>query len=331
MREQFYNNLLMRLSGVVTEENLKIFSRAVLIELNDYELTKRVTDIVPYDRIPGCVKTYLVTRKIEGVKVSSIRQYTARLKQFFDMVDVPFEKITANDIRVWLYELQAQRQISDSTLDSARTIVCTFFKWANAEGYIPTNPCANIRPIKYNRKERQALTEEELELIRNTCTNLRDKAIIETFYSTGCRLSELLNLKITDVDFGRGEVILFGKGEKYRTSYINTKAKLAILEYLNSRTDQSPYLFVSNRNRVKRNLTKSAVERMVRNLGENAGLTRRIHPHLIRHTTATIGLQRGMDITEIQRMLGHSSLDTTMIYAHIADGDVKNSHQKYIV
>lgn len=273
MREIFYNSVILKISQFVDNETLKDIAKQLAIEIDKYEITQRVTELVPYDYIPNCVKTYIVTRKIEGVKKSSLSLYTLRLKQFFEMTRIPIEDITVNDVRLWLYNLQEQsidkngKHMSDRTLDGARTIVCSFFKWANAEGYISKNPCVNIKPIKYNRRERQSLTEEELEMLRNGCKNFRDKAIVETLYSTGCRVSELINIKISDIDFDKCEITLLGKGEKYRQSYINTKAKIAICNYLKSRSDSNPYLFISLRNTQKRNLTKAGVEKIIRDLG----------------------------------------------------------------
>ena len=206
----------------------------------------------------------------------------------------------------------------------------SFFKWANCEGYIPTNPCANIRAIKYQRKQRGHLSDVEMEMLREACVTLRDKAMIEFMYSTGCRVSELISVKISDVDFDKGEVLLFGKGSKYRTSYLNARAKILMKEYLLTRNDDSPFMFVTLR-KPYRPLTKSAVENKVKNLGKDAGIQQKVFPHLIRHTTATLGLQRGMNITDIQRMLGHERVDTTLIYAKVADEAVKESHKKCIV
>lgn len=155
--------------------------------------------------------------------------------------------------------------------------------------------------------------------------------MIEFMYSTGCRVSELINVKITDVDFARSEVTLFGKGEKYRQSYLNAKTKLALRTYLQQRNDDSPYLFVKRKHCDNMQLSKSAIELIVKKLGETAGLTRNVFPHLIRHTTATLGLQRGMEITEIQKMLGHVNIETTMVYAKTSKDAVKSSHHKYIV
>lgn len=333
MKEQFYSEFLAKMSGQVSDDAMQIIKKELCLTLENYDMTKKSKDLILYDATPECMRTYLVIRKIEGMKKSSLQLYALRLKQFFNMTRKPFDKITANDIRLWLYRLQSEsvKGMSDRTLDGARTVICTFFKWANSEGYIPINPCVNIKPIKYQVRERQSLSEDEFEALRSSCSNIRDTAMIEFMYSTGCRVSELINVKITDVDFARSEVTLFGKGEKYRQSYLNAKTKLALRTYLQQRNDDSPYLFVKRKHCDNMQLSKSAIELIVKKLGETAGLTRNVFPHLIRHTTATLGLQRGMEITEIQKMLGHVNIETTMVYAKTSKDAVKSSHHKYIV
>lgn len=328
--EQFYNEFLTSISDSVDENTMNIVAHCLSITMNKYEITQKCTDVVRYEEIPACVKTYLVTRKIEGVAMSSLNLYKLRLQQFFTMVKKPIEEITANDIRLFMYYTQEQTKCSDRTLDGTRSIISTFFKWANVEGYIHVNPCAAIKPIKYTKKERGYLSEIELETLRSACDNLRNKAIIETLYSTGCRVSELIHLKIADVDFNKKEVILFGKGSKYRQSYINTRAEIAIKQYLDSRSDDNEYLFVSLRKPYNQ-ITKAAVEKIVRDLGKNCGIKQKVFPHLLRHTVATMGIKRDIPITEIQKMLGHAKIETTLIYVKIADESVKNSHKKYIV
>lgn len=192
------------------------------------------------------------------------------------------------------------------------------------------NPCRQISPIRYEEKPREPLNGIEMELVRYACENQRERAIIETFYSTGCRVTELSNLNICDIDFNTGEVHLFGKGKKHRTSYVNAKSEVALKKYLETRNDSNVALFVSQRKPHQR-LKKNAIESIVRQIGERSGINRRLFPHLIRHTTATDAIDRGMDATELQKLLGHADLETTMIYAKISQENVKRSHKKYIV
>ena len=252
------------------------------------------------------------------------------LRDFFFQVNKDLKQITTNDIRIYLYKTQEIRKISNATLDNRRVIIQTFFEWAANEGYIGSNPCRNIKAIKYERAQRQPLSGMELERLRNACETVRDKAMIEMLYSTGCRVTELERLNIVDVDFEQKEVHLFGKGDKHRTSYLNVKAEFALRNYLETRTDENPALFVSERMPHGR-LKKPAIEKRVRQLGELSKIGRRVYPHLIRHTTATDGLDRGMPVEEVQKILGHVNINTTMVYAQVSRANVKRDHRRCIV
>lgn len=173
------------------------------------------------------------------------------------------------------------------------------------------------------------MTQLELEYIRNACVTQRDRAMVEVFYSTGCRVSELAILKKSDVDFVTGEVQLFGKGRKHRVSYLNAKAKFALAEYWNSRSDDSEYAFVSERG--CHELKKEAIEKAIRTISDRSGITKKVTPHKFRHSTATQALESGMPIESIQLLLGHSSINTTMIYAKTNKARVKTEHAKYVV
>lgn len=245
-------------------------------------------------------------------------------------INKPITELTTNDIRIYLYNLQKRRNISNHSVDCKRVVIHSFLEWCKNEEYIQKNPCNQIQPIKYEKKPREPLTDIELELVREACKSVREKAIIELFYSTGCRVSEMVNLNKEDIDFKTGEVFLFGKGNKHRISYLNAKSEVYVKKYLHMRKDNDCALFVSERKPYKR-LSKTGIERIVRVIGERSDIERPLYPHLIRHTTATDALKRGMNITELQAILGHQKLDTTMIYAKVSQDNVKYSHRKYIV
>ena len=235
-----------------------------------------------------------------------------------------------NDVKAYLYNFQKTRNVSNRTLDSVRSILSSFFSWASAEGYLEKNIMISVKPIKYRRKQRGSLDDYELEKLRSACDTIRDEALVEFLYSTECRVSELVNVNKEDVNIKDGEVTLIGKGDKERKSYLTAHASLALQEYLKSRDDDNDALFVSKvkpHNRLK----KGAIEKIIGELGVKAGIDKKVYPHLIRHTTATMGLQHGMDVTEIQKMLGHANIETTMIYAEVNQNDVKTSHKKYII
>lgn len=331
MKEQFVNLFMSRLDGKVNDDELSVIRKELLIFVNDYDISKKCTDVTLYTGyIPECYKAYIVTKKIEGASQKTLELYNLYLMDFFKTLNKDITLITANDIRVYLYNIQAQRGISNRTLDSRRSAIHAFMEWCCNEKYIERNPCRNIKPIKYERSNRTPLSALELEKVRNACITLRDHAIIEFLYSTGCRVTELERLNISDIDFIKGEVLLFGKGDKHRVSYINARAELTLKEYLSNRTDNNEALFVSERNPHNR-LKKSAIEKIVRDIGERSDIKRKLFPHLIRHTTATNCLDRGMDVTKIQKMLGHTNISTTMIYAKVSEQNIKNDHKKCIV
>lgn len=329
MREKFVNGFMTKLYGEIPEEYLETIRNKLALYVNDFDISQRETAVVKYTGyLPDFYKTYIVSRKIEGLSKKTLELYNLYLDDFFFTVNKNAEDITANDIRVYLYTTQENRNISNRTLDSRRTAIHAFFEWAANEGYIGKNPCRSIKIIKYERVEKKPLTDMELERIRQVCETVREKAMIEFLYSTGARVTEACTVKKTDVDFYNGEVIVLGKGNKHRKVYLNARSKLLLGQYLNSRDDESEYLFVSER-KPHGALKKEAVERVIRIIGQKAELDRPLTPHLFRHTLATLLLQRGTPITEVQKILGHVNINTTMIYAKVSDNDVKASHMKY--
>lgn len=331
MRERFVKTFMTKLIGEISDDALKIVYQKLMVFVSDYEIAPRNTEIVPYEGyLPECYEIFFATRKIEGLSIRTLELYNMVLHNFFFQVNKNLREITTNDIRIYLYKTQETRKISNATLDNRRVIIQTFFEWAANEGYIGSNPCRNIKAIKHERAQRKPLSGMELERVRNACETLRDKAMIEMLYSTGCRVTELERLNITDVDFEQKDVHLFGKGDKHRTSCLNVRAELALKNYLATRNDDNPALFVSERAPHGR-LKKPAIEKRVRQLGEMSKIGRRVYPHLIRHTTATDGLDRGMPIEEVQQFLGHVNINTTMVYAQVSRTNLKRDHRRCIV
>lgn len=331
MREEFTNDVAVHLSGKISDDDLRVVMRELRMLVTDYEIESRKVELALMDDIaPKCFQAYMVAKKIEGLSGGTLNVYRLYLEDFLQYIGKPLLDVTANDIRVYLYTMQNRRGITNRSLDGKRLVINGFLEWCFREGYISKNPCKQISPIKYEAKPREPLSGIELELVRYACRNYRERAMVEMFYSTGCRVSEMVILNRSDIDFTTGEVSLFGKGQKYRQSYINAKAEVALKKYLFSRTDNDPALFVSERKPHKR-LSKTGIEYLIRKIGERSGIGRNLYPHLIRHTTATDALNRGMNVVEVQKILGHEKLDTTMIYAKVLQDSVKYSHKKYIV
>lgn len=329
--ENFAKEFMTHLNGKVSDDELAVILRELEVFSGNYDIQKKETALVEYTpQIPECYKVYMISKKIEGLSEETLKTYDLYLKDFFLSINKELTNITTNDIRAYLYTYQQVHGVSNRTMDGKRLVINTFFEWCRDEGYINKNPCKQIHPIKYEAKPREPLTGIELELVRDACKTYREKAIIETLYSTGCRVTELVRLQKTDVDFQKGEVYLFGKGNKHRTSYINAKAEVALKKYLFTRMDDNPALFVSER-KPHQGLKKTSIEKIVREIGERSGIGRRVFPHLIRHTTATDALRRGMTLPELQELYGHVKPETTMIYAKTCNESVKYNHRRFIV
>ena len=304
---------------------------AILDSLADkYDFTTKQTQLSVVNGIPEIVKIYIASRSVENLSKNTLTHYYGILSHFFDGVKKPFTAITPNDIRFYLFNYKDQHNVKDSTLESIRVVLNGFFKWLYEEEYITKNPVRRISPIKFQYEERQPLNEIELERIRANCKTLRQKAMVDFFFSTGCRVSEASNLLIDDVNFQMKEIaIRHGKGDKFRISYLNAESIVSLKEYLLSRTDNNPYLFVSY-DRPHSQLKKKSFENEIINIAKRAGITKKVTPHTFRHTAATFALRHGMNIEEVQRFLGHSKINTTMIYAKVSAESVKASHQRYV-
>lgn len=327
MYEQIRSDIMSSLSDNFNPCDIAIIIKSLDNIFCNYDITKKSVDIIPYGyNFMQTVKVYIVSRSIEGLSITTAKMYTSILKKFSNDIHKNIEEITSNDIRVWLYK--QEQCVKKRTAELYRLILSGFFKWATQEQRIQHNPMQKLKHIKYEKKKRTPLNQFQLQYIRNACETIRDKAMIETLYSTGCRVSELTNIRKEDINWHSSQMLVLGKGNKYRTVYLNAKANIALKTYLNSRTDDSDFVFVSYR-APHNKMTKSGVERVVKLISQKAGV--KITPHVIRHTTATVAVQNGMPIQDIQKLLGHANINTTMIYADIPQEDVKNMHKKCLI
>lgn len=332
MRDQLRNELLAAIGAKLSAQDLQAAGKAIdeVIGRYDVKIAETHLAVLGREEMERLIKTYIVVRRMEGLKDTTLYSYTQTLWLFMMKMRKPVAEITANDIRLYLYEYQETREISNRSLDGVRIAICAFFRWAANEKYIPTCPAETIKPIKWEAKPRQSVTQLELEMLRRGCRDERELAMLEVMYSTGCRVSELVGIKLSDIDWHTKSVLLFGKGEKYRTSYINAKAEIAIRTYLRVRKHDSIFLLCNERGGAR--MTKGNVERIMRGIAERAGLEDKgITPHVMRHTTATQALSSGMPIEDIQILLGHRSVNTTMVYAKVSQDSVRDRHKKCIV
>lgn len=331
MNNQFINQLLTSISHIVNDSNklAKINARIESIICN-YECRLITTEIVPVNsEAKNILNHYLVSKKIAGLSENSLSLYKLYISDFIDKVNKELTKVTNLDIKLYLFNYQNMHKISNRTLESRRIVICSFFTWLFNNEYLTKNPAATIDPIKYEKIHRKSMSEMDLEKIRKYVTDVRDTAIIEMLYSTGCRITELVTLNRDDIDFQSKEVKLFGKGAKHRVSFLNARAELSLKNYLKTRTDNNPALFVSSKAPHER-LKKFGIEKFIREMNNNISLTTYVTPHIFRHTTATMALNRGMNVVDVSKILGHAKLETTMEYITNSD-NIKSKHFACIV
>lgn len=320
--------ILDRLSNLYTDSFRVQETRSILETiLNDYDITQKCTAVATLDNMPEKIFLYLASKKIDGLSSITLKNYARNLKRFARTIRKNVEDITANDIRVYLGHY-AQTGVKDSTLATISDNLRGFFNWLEDEDYIQKSPMRKIKPMKVAKRMRDALTKEELEVLRQGAKTLRQKALLEFLYSTGCRLDEVANIKKTDIDWQGLKLRVIGKGDKERTVYINAKASVHIKKYLMSRLDDCPALFVTLR-RPYRQVGHRAIEREIKEIMFQSGLQKNVFPHLLRHTAATHWLDSGMSLTIIQKILGHENPQTTMVYADLSTTEVEHAYRKY--
>ena len=268
------------------------------------------------------------SKKIEGCSERTIQYYRSTIERMFESVTTSIRKITTEEIRRYLVEYQKVNNCSRVTVDNVRRNISSFFSWLEEEDYILKSPMRRIHKIKTKQQVKEIISDEAIEQLRDNCKCQRDLAIIDLLYSTGIRVGELVNLNISDINFDARECVVFGKGDKERKVYFDAKAKIHLQDYLKGRRDSNPALFVTLDAPFER-LKISGVEIRMRKLGKMLNLDK-IHPHKFRRTMATRAIDKGMPIEQVQRLLGHSQIDTTMQYAIVNQTNVKTSHQKFI-
>lgn len=323
----FANQLEKRLEAELTVESMNKLMRAVMETLDGFDMTEKPCENPEEDDLLAC---YVSALEVSGRSPKTIDQYTYVIGRLLRFCGVPIRRVTVYHIRDWFAKEKA-RGISDGTLESNRQVFIAFFNWLQRESLIEKNPTVNLSVIKKRKKKKQTLSDVEIERLLNSCskfkTELRDRAIIQFLMTSGCRISEMTNLNRDDVDTTRLEVVVTGKGDKERRVYMSPVAGMVLKEYLDSRTDENPALFVGCRNE---RLKPGGVRIMLVKVAEAAGIEQRVHPHKFRRTLATNLKRRGMQVEEIAAILGHDKLETTMQYVMLDDEDIKQTyHRRY--
>lgn len=274
------------------------------------------------------LKMFLDAKRIEGCSERTLNYYRTTVEHLISQIETGVRKISTEEIREYLSNYQKRNSCSNVTIDNIRRNISSFFSWLEEEDYILKSPMKRIHKIKTKTVVKNIISDEGIEKLRDNCKEKRDLAIIDLLYSTGIRVGELVNLNIEDIDLEGRECIVYGKGDKERRVYFDAKAKVHLKEYIDARTDNNEALFVTldePHNRLK----ISGVEIRLRKMGRMLDLDR-IHPHKFRRSMATRAIDKGMPIEQVQKILGHSQIDTTMQYAMVNQSNVKTSHQKYM-
>ena len=271
---------------------------------------------------------FLSAKRIEGCSDKSLNYYRKTITAALNSIDKGIKHITTDDLRSYLTDYQTEKKSSKVTMDNIRRILSSFFSWLEDEDYIIKSPVRRIHKVKTSKTIKETYTDENLELMRDNCVELRDLAMIDMLASTGMRVGEMVLLNRDDINFNERECIVVGKGDKERMVYFDARTKLHLQNYLDSRTDSDPALFVSLRSPHNR-LTIGAIELRLREMGRKLGISK-VHPHKFRRTLATMAIDKGMPIEQLQRLLGHQRIDTTLQYAMVKQSNVKLAHRKYI-
>ena len=314
--------VLNEMSEYLTVEQMKKLQEVIVKTFAENEAPK--TEISNDEFL----KMFLDAKRIEGCSDRTIKYYRVTIEHLLKNVISPIRKITTEMMRAYLVDYQKINNCGKTTVDNIRRNISSFFSWLEEEDYILKSPMRRIHKIKTQKTVKNIISDEEIEKLRDNCKNIRDTAMIDLLYSTGIRVGELVKLNIEDIDFSERECVVFGKGDKERRVYFDAKSKIHLKNYIESRKDNNPALFVTLNAPYDR-LKISGVEIRIRELGRMLNLEK-VHPHKFRRTMATRAIDKGMPIEQVQKILGHSQIDTTMKYAIVNQNNVKTSHRRYI-
>ena len=318
------------MKAYLNENQMVELNNVLNIILNDFEVIKSedYLTVAESKKNQDLLDNFLSAKQVEGCSDRTITYYRTTVLKMLDSLNLNVENITTDDLRKYLADYKNNTNASKTTIDNIRRVLSSFFSWLEDEDYILKNPVRRIHKIKTKKVVKEVLSDENFEILRDSCTNIRDLAMIELLASTGIRVGELVRLNIEDVLFNERECIVLGKGDCERIVYFDAKTKIHLLKYLDSRDDSNPALFVSFKKPHDR-LGINGVERRIRELGRGANI-KGVHPHKFRRTMATNAIDKGMPIEQVQKLLGHVQIDTTMQYAMVNQNNVKISHRKFI-
>ena len=326
MKQKFITDVAQEMLPYLNNAQMEMLQEVLVYTLFKYEVTRCEKEKELSEQ--NLVELFLAAKRIEGCSEKSLKYYESTIMALLDELKKDVKYIVTDDIRTYLTEYQARKQSSRVTIDNIRRILSSFFSWLEDEDYILKSPVRRIHKVKTGTNIKETYSDEALELMRDSCTEIRDLAIIDMLASTGMRVGEMVLLNRDDINFNEGECIVLGKGDKERIVYFDARTKIHLQNYLQSRTDDNPALFVSLQapyNRMK----IGGIEVRLRKFGNRLGLSK-VHPHKFRRTLATMAIDKGMPIEQLQQLLGHKRIDTTLQYAMVKQSNVKIAHRKYI-
>ena len=329
MKEQLIRNILHGMAGVIDNRQAEELRNILYQEFGRVAVMKQsVQNPQDLEENSYFLASFIAAKRVEGCSEKTLEYYKATIEKLLALLGKRVKDITTDDLRGYLAGYQQNNSSSKVTIDNIRRIFSSFFSWLEDEDYIVKSPVRRIHKVKTAKVIKETFTDEQLEVLRDNCDNIRNRVLVEMLASTGIRVGELVGLNRADINFNERSCVVLGKGEREREVYFDARTKLHLSEYLGDRKDDSPALFVSCRSPHDR-LTICGVERALRELGKETEIAK-VHPHRFRRTLATMAIDKGMPSEQVQKLLGHVKIDTTMHYAMVNQSNVKNAHRKYI-
>lgn len=326
MKQELINEITRGMLPYLNNSQIEKLQAVMQYALFYYEVTGNDSKNTSSEQ--NFVELFLAAKRVEGCSEKSLKYYQATIESMISAVGKSVKTITTDDIRTYLTDYQSKKKSSRVTIDNIRRILSSFFSWLEDEDYILKSPVRRIHKVKTVSNIKETYTDEALELMRDNCSEVRDLAIIDMLASTGMRIGEMVRLNREDINFSERECVVLGKGDKERIVYFDARTKIHLQTYINSRTDNNAALFVSLKSPFER-ITIGGIEARLRKFGKQLGL-QKVHPHKFRRTLATMAIDKGMPIEQLQQLLGHKRIDTTLQYAMVKQSNVKIAHRKYI-
>ena len=331
MKTEVISNITKDMEDSLTDYQLNKLKESLIINFESVEFIIKTDELKHQEELDEnkkMIDSFISSKQVEGCSDRTIKYYKEIIERFIDNFDKSIKQISTDEIRTYLSNYKDNSSCGSTTIDNIRRVLSSFFSWLEDEDYIIKSPVRRIHKIKTATVVKEVLTDENLERLRDECENIRDLSLIELLISTGMRVGELVNLNISNLNFEDRSCIVLGKGNKEREVYFDAKTKLHLKEYISKRSDSNDALFVSLREPHQR-LSISGIELIIRTLGINSNINK-VHPHKFRRTLATMAIDKGMPVEQVQKLLGHVKIETTMHYALVNQSNVKISHRRYI-